>query len=195
METAVNAMWDGAPRVGDRVAVMGAGAVGALVASLAARLPGASVELIDVNQERADLAAALGAAFAAPEAAAPEADLVIHPSGSPAGLTTALRLAGFEATVLELSWYGDAPVTAPLGEAFHAKRLTLRSSQVGAVAVARRARWDRRRRLALALDLLAADPVYDSLISGESAFAELPETLARLATEPAGALCHVVRYP
>ena len=194
METAVNALWDASPRLGDRIVVIGAGVVGCLAASLAARLPGTAVELVDVDRDRAPLAAALGCAFALPKAATAEADLVIHASGSAAGLATALRLAGFEATVLELSWYGARPVAAPLGEAFHSRRLTLRSSQVGSMAPAQRARWSHRRRLALALELLA-DPVYDRLLTGECRLAELPETMARLAATPAGALCQVVRYP
>jgi threonine dehydrogenase-like Zn-dependent dehydrogenase len=194
METAVNALWDGAPRLGDRIAVVGAGVVGALVGALAARLPGTAVTLVDLDPARADLAAALGCRFAAPEGAAGDCDLVFHASGAPAGLATALGLAGFEATIVELSWYGDRAVPAPLGEDFHAKRLSLRSSQVGSVAAARRARWTHRRRLALALDLLA-DPIFDRLLSGETPLAELPEAMARLAARPAGALCHVVRYP
>ena len=193
METAVNALWDGAPRIGDRIAVVGAGTVGGLAAALAARIPSTAVELIDIDPARAALAAALGCRFAHPKDASGEADLVIHASGSAAGLATALALAGFEATVLELSWYGDAAVPAPLGEAFHSKRLTLRSSQVGAVAAARRARWSHRRRLALALDLLR-DPVFDRLLTGDCAFADLPATMAALATSPASALCHTVRY-
>jgi NADPH:quinone reductase-like Zn-dependent oxidoreductase len=193
METALNGLWDGAPRLGDRIAVVGAGTVGCLVAALAARIPGTRVVLIDIDPGRADLAAALGCGFARPEMAQGVADLVIHASGAPDGLATALRLAGFEATVLEMSWYGDAAVPAPLGEAFHSQRLTLRASQVGAVAAARRARWSHRQRLSLALDLLG-DPVFDRLLTGESAFDALPQTMARLAAAPAGALCHVVRY-
>ncbi len=193
METAVNGLWDAAPRLGDRITVVGAGVVGGLMAALAVRLPGATVSLVDINPARAALAAALGCRFALPENASGEFDLVIHASGSAAGLATALRLAGFEATVLEMSWYGDASVPAPLGEAFHAKRLVLRASQVGAVAPAQRARWSHRRRLALALDLLA-DPVFDQLITGENRFDDLPQVMARLASDPAGALCQVVRY-
>src|SRR5260221_8608047 len=185
METAVNGLWDAAPRLGDRIAVVGAGVVGALTAALAARLPGAGVELVDINPARAALAAALGCRFAPPEDASGECDLVIHASGSGAGLATALRLAGFEATVLEMSWYGDAAVAAPLGEAFHSRRLRLISSQVGAVAAARRARRTHRQRLALALDLLA-DPVFDRLITGDSPFTDLPSTMARLAALPDG---------
>jgi NADPH:quinone reductase-like Zn-dependent oxidoreductase len=194
METAVNALWDAAPLVGDRIAVVGAGVVGSLAAALAARLPGTRVTLVDTNLRRSALADAFGCSFATPDNAPRDADLVIHASGSGAGLATALGLAGFEATVLELSWYGAVPVAAPLGEAFHSRRLTLRASQVGNVAPARRARWSLRQRLALALELLA-DPVYDHLLTGESGFADLPAEMARLAATPGDALCHLVRYP
>lgn len=192
-ETAVNALWDAGPRIGDRIAVVGAGVVGALVAALAARIPGAAVEIVDSDRRRADLAAALGCRFALPDRAAGDADLVFHASGTPAGLATALGLAGFEATVLELSWYGDQAVPVPLGGAFHGRRLRLVSSQVGWVAPARRARRSRRERLRLALDLLA-DPVFDRLITGETRFAALPDAMARLAAAPDGALCQLVRY-
>jgi threonine dehydrogenase-like Zn-dependent dehydrogenase len=193
METAVNALWDAPPRLGDRVAVVGGGVVGCLAAALAARHPAVRVELVDVNPNRCHIAAALGAGFALPEAAAADADLVIHASGSAAGLATALRLAAFEATVLDLSWYGDALVTVPLGENFHSRRLALRSSQVGSVAPARRATRSRRDRLRLALELLR-DPAFDVLITGETPFAALPETMARLVTDPGDTLCHVVTY-
>jgi len=193
METAVNALWDAAPRLGDRIAVVGAGVVGCIAAALATRIPGTCVELVDVDPRRAEVATALGCIFAAPSAAAREADLVIHASGTAEGLATALGLAAFEATVIEMSWYGDRAVPAPLGEAFHSRRLTLRSSQVGAVATAQRARWSHRRRLSLALELLA-DPCFDILLTGESPFDELPSALARLASHPDGALCHVVAY-
>ncbi len=194
METALNATWDAGPRIGDRIAVVGAGVVGALVAALAARLPAAQVTLIDIDPRRAALAEAIGCRFSLPGNAAGDCDLVFHASGSEAGLATALGLAGFEATVLELSWYGDKRIGAPLGEAFHHRRLTLKSSQVGEVAIARRARRSRRERLALALELLA-DPVYDRLISGRCALAELPQAMVRLATAPDGALCQLVTYP
>ena len=194
METAVNALWDAAPRAGDRIAVVGAGLVGSLIAALAVKLPGARVELVDIDARRADIAASFGCAFAPPERATGEADVVFHASGAAAGLATALRLAGFEAEIVEVSWYGDREVAVSLGENFHSRRLRLIASQVGSVAPARRARWSRARRLDLALDLLA-DPVFDRLITGTSAFADLPAAMARLATAPDGALCHLVRYP
>jgi threonine dehydrogenase-like Zn-dependent dehydrogenase len=193
METAVNGLWDAGPGPGDRVVVIGAGVVGSLVAALAARLPGTEVELIDSDPTREPVATALGCRFAIPQGARPEADLVVHASGTPEGLATALATAGFEATVLEMSWYGTRIVPLALGGAFHSRRLTLRSSQVGAVPAVRRQRWSRQRRLALALSLLR-DPVFDVLLSGESAFAALPELMPRLARSPAGVLCHTLRY-
>ena len=197
METALNGLWDAAPRLGDRIAVVGCGVVGALTAYLAARIPGTEVQLIDINPAKGRIAEALGVSFAPPADATADADLVIHGSGTSEGLATALGLAGFEATVLELSWYGAREVRAPLGEAFHSRRLTLRSSQVGAVAAARRARWDPRRRLALALRLLADDRL-DALLAPAVPFARLPEVmaaLAALAARPSDIMCQVVSYP
>lgn len=193
LETAVNILWDARPHIGDRIAVVGAGTVGSLVAWLAGRMPGCTVDLIDINPARERVARALGAGFATPPAATPNADLVIHTSGSPAGLQLALRLAGYEATIVEASWYGSDVVPLPLGEAFHAQRLTLKSSQVGAVAPSQRARWDSDRRLHLALSLLV-DPALDVLITGESEFETLPDVMGRLATDPGETLCHRVRY-
>jgi threonine dehydrogenase-like Zn-dependent dehydrogenase len=163
------------------------------VAWLASRIVGCDVELVDINPARAAVARALGVDFAAPEQARENADVVMHASGSPAGLALALRLAAFESTIAEMSWYGDQRVALPLGEAFHARRLTLRSSQVGHVAAAQRARWDTPRRMAFALSLLA-DPVLDVLITGESAFDDLPQVMARLVAAPGDTLCHRIRY-
>lgn len=195
LETAVNALWDAAPRVGDRIAVVGGGVVGLLVAWLAGRLPGCRVQVVDPQPARRGVAAHLGVDFALPRDAGDDADLVIHASGRPEGLATALRLAAFEATVLELSWYGDQPVSVPLGGAFHSRRLTLKSSQVGQVAAAQRSRWTYRRRMDLALSLLT-DAAPDALITDTAPFAALPAVLARLA---AGGdyttLCQRIDYP
>jgi hypothetical protein len=193
LETAINVIWDAQPKVGDRVSVVGAGAVGCLVAWLAACIPGCQVELVDVNPGRAAVARALGVNFAAPAAATAEADVVVHASGSPDGLARACVLAAFEATIVEASWFGNRVVPLALGEAFHARRLTLKSSQVGAVAASQRARWDTRRRMQLALSLLV-DPVLDVLITGESAFEDLPATMAALAASPGTTLCHRIKY-
>jgi threonine dehydrogenase-like Zn-dependent dehydrogenase len=173
--------------------VIGAGTVGCLVAWLMAAIRGCNVQLVDVNPDRAPVARALGVPFARPADAAHDADLVVHASGSPGGLQLALDVAGVEAAVVEMSWFGDRPVALSLGSAFHSKRLTIASSQVGRVAPAQRARWDTRRRMALALSLLA-DATLDVLVTGESAFDELPQVMARVANGPGDVLCHRIRY-
>jgi NADPH:quinone reductase-like Zn-dependent oxidoreductase len=193
LETALNGLWDSGVGPGDRVSVIGAGTVGCLAAWLLGRMPGCEVELVDINPQRARIAQALGVTFALPAAAEPEADVVLHTSGSAEGLALALRIAGFEATVVELSWYGDRPVSLALGEAFHSRRLVLKSSSVGMVAASRRARWSDRRRMALALSLLS-DPVLDLLINSEGRFEDLPATLQQLSNQPGDVMMHRVIY-
>jgi threonine dehydrogenase-like Zn-dependent dehydrogenase len=194
METALNALWDGAPGPADRIAVVGGGIVGLLVARLCARLPGAEVTVVDVAPARAALARALGAGFSAPDKAAGECDLVFHASGSAGGLGTALRLAGEEATIVELSWYGAGDVAVPLGDAFHSRRLRLVSSQVGRVAPSHRPRWTHGRRLAAALSLLD-DTSLDALLASAVDFDDLPGKLAAILAPDADALCPLIRYP
>jgi threonine dehydrogenase-like Zn-dependent dehydrogenase len=193
VETAVNALWDAPPLVGDRVTVIGGGMVGCAVTALLARFPGVRVELVDTDPSRAEVAAALGADFAAPETASGGRDLVVHASASAAGLQRGLDLLAPEGTLLELSWYGDRPVQLSLGGAFHSGRLNIRSSQVGMVAPARRGSRSYADRMALALDLLG-DPAFDVLITGRSPFAELPDVLARLSGGDLPALCHLITY-
>ncbi|ANS69263.1 dehydrogenase [Streptomyces lincolnensis] len=193
VETAVNALWDAAPLVGDRIAVVGGGMVGSSVAALLARFPGVRVQLVDADPARAETAAALGVDFASPADARGDCDLVVHASATEQGLARSLELLTAEGTVLELSWYGDRKVSLPLGEAFHSRRLVIRSSQVGTVSPARRSNRSYADRLALALDLLA-DPSLDALITGESTFEELPEVMPKLTSGEIPALCHLVRY-
>ena len=193
LETAINGIWDARPHIGDRITVIGAGTVGLLTAWLAKRVPECAVQLVDINQRREMVARALGVPFAAPEAATGDADIVIHASGSPSGLELALHVAGLEATIVEMSWFGDQAVSLPLGGAFHSKRLTIASSQVGRVPPAQRARWDYRRRMDLALGMLR-DPALDAVITGESPFETLPEVMAGLSQTPGDALCHRIRY-
>jgi threonine dehydrogenase-like Zn-dependent dehydrogenase len=193
VETAVNALWDAGPLVGDRVAVVGAGMVGACVSRLLVGIPGVEVWLVDADPSREKLAADLGVRFASPEEAPRDLDHVLHASGVGAGLRLSLDLLGVEGTVTDLSWYGDTPVTLELGGSFHSSRLTIRASQVGRVAPARRASRTTGDRLALALSLLA-DPVYDALLTGESAFADLPDLMPRLVSGELPAVCHTIAY-
>ncbi|MBS7539188.1 zinc-dependent alcohol dehydrogenase [Ancylobacter lacus] len=192
METALNGLWDSGAGPGDRIVVVGGGAVGLLVAHLAGRLPGTETVLVDVDAARAPLARALGVGFAAPDAVPSGADVVFHASASDAGLATALAVAGDEASVVEMSWYGAGAVAAPLGGAFHAGRLRLISSQVGRISPGRRPRWSYARRLSKALELLE-DPRLDALLGQPVPFAQMPDRMAELLAGPAP--CPVIAYP
>ncbi|MFI0484770.1 zinc-binding alcohol dehydrogenase [Actinomadura sp. 9N215] len=193
VETAVNALWDAAPLVGDRIAVVGAGMVGCSVAGVLAGFPGCRVQLVDTDPSREGVARAFGVEFALPEQADGGCDLVVHASATEAGLARSLELLAPDGEVVELSWYGDRRVAVPLGEYFHSRRLMVRSSQVGAVPPALRSRRSFADRLGLALRLLA-DPAFDVLITGESGFAELPRIMPLLASGELPALCHRITY-
>ncbi len=194
METALNGLWDGGAGPGDRIAVVGGGIVGLLIAYLSARLPGTQVTLVDTDKSRAELAKHLGFGFATPDKAPQDADVVFHASSTSAGFGTAIAAAGMEATVVEMSWYGETPVTANLGGAFHSRRVKLISSQVGQVSPARRPRWSYRRRLEAALGLLQ-DAALDVLVAKEIAFDAAAEALPKALAPGADGLAPVIRYP
>jgi threonine dehydrogenase-like Zn-dependent dehydrogenase len=193
VETAVNALWDAAPLLGDRVTVVGAGMVGCCVARLLSRFPAIQVTLVDVDPGRADVARALGADFALPADAAGGRDLVVHTSATAAGLQLSLDLLRPEGTVIDLSWYGDEDVRLSLGGGFHSRRLGIRASQVGTISPARSASRTTSDRLSVALDLLR-DPAFDALVTGQSHFGDLPDVMARLAAGSLPALCHTISY-
>ena len=193
VETAVNALWDAGPLLGDRVAVVGAGMVGCCVARLLSRFPAVEVTLVDVDPGRAEVAAALGVGFGLPADAPGGRDLVVHASATSAGLQRSLELLAPEGTVIELSWYGDDEVQLSLGGAFHSSRLGIRASQVGTVSPARAGRRPTADRLTLALELLR-DPAFDALVTGQSHFSELPDVMARLSAGSLPALCHTITY-
>jgi threonine dehydrogenase-like Zn-dependent dehydrogenase len=193
VETAVNASWDAAPRLGDRVAVIGAGMVGCAVAAVLRGFPLDRLQLVDVDPARAGVAERLGVPFMTPDDAAGDCDLVIHASASASGLNRGLELLGDEGELIELSWYGDRQVPVMLGADFHTRRLSLRSSQVGVVSPARRARRSTADRLALALAILG-DPAFDALISTRTPFTELPLLMQQLAAGEVPGICHVVDY-
>jgi hypothetical protein len=193
VETAVNALWDAGPLLGDRVTVVGAGMVGCCVARLLSRFPAVQVTLVDVDAGRGDVAAALEVEFALPADAVAGRDLVVHASATSAGLQRSLELLAPEGTVIDLSWYGDTEVRLSLGGAFHSGRLGIRASQVGTLSPARSGRRTTADRLALALELLR-DPAFDVLLTGQSRFGELPDVMARLAEGSLPALCHTIIY-
>jgi threonine dehydrogenase-like Zn-dependent dehydrogenase len=194
VETAVNALWEAGPRLGDRIAVVGAGLVGGMVATLLRSFPLARLQLVDLEPKRKHLADRLGVGFAHPDDALADCDIVFHCSASQEGLARSLQLAGDEGDIIEMSWYANHNVTLPLGEDFHARRLSIRASQVGVVSRARRHRRTNAERLDLAVSLLT-DPVFDTFLTGASPFAELPEVVQRLTDGTLEALCHVIEYP
>jgi threonine dehydrogenase-like Zn-dependent dehydrogenase len=193
VETAVNALWDAGPLLGDRVTVVGGGMVGCCVARLFSRFPALEVEMVDVDKSRADVAARLGVDFALPSDAADGRDLVVHASATSAGLQRSLELLAPEGTVIDLSWYGDREVRLSLGGAFHTGRLGIRASQVSTLSPVRRGRRTMADRLELSLGLLR-DPAFDALLTGCSPFHELPDVMARLAAGTLSALCHTITY-
>lgn len=194
METALNALWDSGAGAGDRIVVVGAGIIGLLITYLAARLPGAEVFVLDPNSARRAVVEAMGATFVARPDDMSEADVVFHASATSQGLEAALSCCGTEASLVEVSWYGDEAVTVGLGGPFHCKRLKLVSSQVGALPPSRRPRWTMRRRLEKALDLLK-DSALDALITQEVAFDDLPRALDRILEGDSDDVATVVRYP
>jgi threonine dehydrogenase-like Zn-dependent dehydrogenase len=192
METALNIVWDAQIAPGDRVVVFGAGVVGLLVGYLASRIVGTDVTICDTDPAKSELAEQLGIGFLSPDKLHGEYDCLINASGAANALAQALQLAGFESRVIEASWYGDAEVQIPLGGDFHAKRLSIVGSQVGSLPPNRRARWDPKRRMAKALELLL-DERLDCLISGETRFDDLTNHYAAILGTPS-TLCHRIIY-
>ncbi|MCE1178328.1 MAG: dehydrogenase [Micrococcales bacterium] len=193
VETAVNALWDGAPRIGDRIAVVGAGMVGLSVALLLARHPLARLEVIETEPARREQVRALGLTGVAPDEARGDCDLVFHTSATEGGLATAVRLLGIEGEVIELSWFGTTTPATPLGGAFHSRRLAIRASQVGRVSPARSARRSYADRLAIALDALG-DKAFDALLSPPIPFDELPAVIDEIASSQRDVLCQIIDY-
>jgi NADPH:quinone reductase-like Zn-dependent oxidoreductase len=193
METALNATWDAAPGPFGRIAIVGAGVVGALIGFLCARIEGAEVTLVDVDPSRETLAWAFGLDFAKPEDAPADCDFVFHTSATAEGLATAIGIAGDEATIIELSWYGSGIVSVPLGGAFHSRRLKIISSQVGKVAPSHRDTFTHRQRLEAAIKL-TAHPHLDALLTPAVAFHELPVRLPDILKPRSGVLCQLISY-
>ena len=166
METAVNFILDGAPLVGEGVAVFGQGAVGLLTAALLARFPLAGLVTLDryplrrqasleagvtesLDPAALDVSDRLSASF--PEGA----DLVYELSGAPAALDQAIAAARFSGRVVVGSWYGQKRAELDLGGRFHRDRLRLISSQVSTIAPELSGRWTKERRFSVAWEMLA----------------------------------------
>ncbi|GAB3613757.1 zinc-binding alcohol dehydrogenase [Humibacter ginsengisoli] len=193
VETAINIVWDARPQVGDRIVIVGAGLIGCAVAAVLNGIRGIQVTLVEVDAARAPVAAALGADLRSPSETIPDADVVIEASGAASGLQWALRAAPTDGEVIVASWYGDEPLPLDLGADFHSRRLTIRSSQVGAVALSRRSHRTTNERLALAMHLLQ-DPIFDALLGETSSWRALPAIVASLAEGTGSPLCHTIDW-
>ncbi|MEM9043318.1 MAG: zinc-binding alcohol dehydrogenase [Pseudomonadota bacterium] len=193
METAVNAIWDASPKPGSRVAIVGAGLLGCLIAGLLSARGDLSVSVVDVLPQRSATLSDFHVSFISTTERMDPVETVFHTSASDAGLQTAIEMLAFEGQVIELSWFGSRMVSLDLGGAFHSKRLTIKGSQVGQVAKVRRASTTYRDRLAQAIGHLS-DPRFDALITEEVAFENLPAELPRLLGEGAAGIATRIRY-
>lgn len=194
VETAINAVWDCSPRYGDRIAVAGAGIIGSAIATLLRQFPLQRLQIVDPDPIKRELAKHLGVEWAHPDQAMENCDIVYHASATSAGLAGALAQLGTEGHLAELSWYGTDCPAVPLGQAFHARRLTIHASQVGSIAPSRRARRTHADRMELALAALN-DPVFDHLIGGTSDFDDMPEVLAGMDRRELPGMLRLIRYP
>ncbi|MGI9350414.1 MAG: zinc-dependent alcohol dehydrogenase [Rhizobiaceae bacterium] len=197
METGLNSVWDAEISGKPACAVIGAGVVGLMTAHALRETTGVSPIVLDVNPAKEKIISKLGFNFANPsrhtDLNLPEFEFLFHTSASSEGLQTAIDLAGFEARIVELSWYGEKPVSLLLGGAFHSKRLRIIASQVGSIAPAMRAELDQSERIKQAMALLD-DPRLDSLLETEIEFSEVPDHLHDLLGPQSDILCQVIRY-
>lgn len=171
METAVNFLLDSRPLIGERVAVFGTGVVGLLTISLLAQFPLQTLAGLDPLEQRRTFALEAGAHMVfAPEDITNELltgllpslekgkngfDLVFELSGSPNALNQAIAATGFAGRVVIGSWYGKKTAKLELGGRFHRSRIHLLSSQVSTVTPGLAGRWNKSRRMAVALQQLA----------------------------------------
>ncbi|HZN37407.1 MAG TPA: zinc-binding alcohol dehydrogenase [Planctomycetota bacterium] len=195
LETALNATWDAELRAGERIAVIGGGAVGLLVAFVLSSTHRGEVVLVEAEAARRQFAARLPwvRAAVAPEELAPGTFAVaFHATGTSHGLQLAIDALSFEGRVIELSWYGTKTVELRLGGTFHSERKRIVASQVGTVAASHREAGFGARTAAV-LQLLR-DARLDALLQTPIAFARLPEFFARLYRGEQSDPCPLVVY-
>ena len=187
LETAVNLLLDGAPRVGDRVAVVGQGVLGLSLTALLARFPLGGLVTVEPRGERRELSRAFGAPASVPPEGAEEAvrselgggaERVFEVSGHRAGLDLAIRLAAREGRVVAGSWLAGGTTELDLGGWFHRGRVGIVSSQVSRLPPLGPS-WTVGRRRELAWSLLAGIPL-ESLVTDRFPLAEAERAYARL---------------
>jgi 2-desacetyl-2-hydroxyethyl bacteriochlorophyllide A dehydrogenase len=204
VETAVNALLDAAPRLGERVVVIGQGVVGLLITRLARRAGASLIVTSDLYEKRRVLSRSAGADIAIDPSSEDlrervsaltgglGADVVIEASGEPRALDGAIKAAAHEGRVVVVSWYGTKRADLALGGDFHRKRLTLKSSQVSNLEPSLIPRWTilRRRELAasylneLSLNELISDVYpFDRAAEAYRKIDEHPDEVVQLALD------------
>lgn len=201
-ETATNLVLDGAPLLGERAVVFGAGVVGLLTTALLARFPLERLVVVDPDPARREHALRLGAHSVYPNVTDPEApgnaplrdfDLLFELSGNPAALNDAIRAAGFGARVVIGSWYGAKQATIDLGGHFHRSRIQLIGSQVSTLAPALTGRWDKPRRIAQAWNVLQSLDVL-KIITHRLPFAQASDAYRMIDQQPGDVLQLLFTY-
>lgn len=193
LETAVNAVWDSGVSVGDRVAVVGFGIIGSLVARLLAQLPAVSLTILEKDPDRIKMAKSMGFEVSPNENLSTPLDIAFHCSSTAAGLQTCIDTVGLEGKVIELSWYGDKSVELNLGGTFHPQRKVIISSQVSQIPASHQHRWDFRRRKEAVFELLK-NPDFDLHTPKTTPFTNLPEVFSEIRKGSSKQLVWIVDY-
>ncbi|WP_128477468.1 zinc-dependent alcohol dehydrogenase [Halorussus pelagicus] len=216
VETAVNLVQDGAPRLGERAVVFGQGVVGLLTTALLGEFPLAELVALDCYPERRERSLALGADAAfdpegdagkrvrhrfenggseteTPDDEIAGADLTYELSGCPDALDSAIAATGYDGRVVVGSWYGTKPAQLDLGGRFHRSRVSVESSQVSTIDPELRGRWSKERRMDVAWDRLReSDP--ERFVTHEFGISEARKAYELLDERPGEALGVVFEY-
>jgi len=195
VETALNSLLDAAPRLGERVVVIGQGVVGLLITQLVRKAGASLIITSDLYEKRRQLSLSAGADVALDPSAESlaervsaltggvGADVVIEASGQPRALDDAIAAAAHEGRVVVVSWYGTKRAELNLGGDFHRKRLTLKSSQVSNLDPSLAPRWTILRRRELAVRYLG-ELLLDELISHMLPFDRAAEAYRLIDEQP-----------
>jgi threonine dehydrogenase-like Zn-dependent dehydrogenase len=193
---ALGAIHDGGIRIGDRVAIVGLGAIGLLAVQLARLNGAAAVFALDREPRRLAMAEQLGAVPIDTSGGGvrelkrrtrrPGVDVALETSGRYEGLQTAIASAAVAGRVVIVSSYQGGAGALSLGEEFHRNRIDLIASMTVNGAPHRAApHWDLRRLNETARHLLAEGALEtDPLITHVFPLGDAPRAYALLRDRP-----------
>jgi len=205
VETALNALLDAAPRLGERAVIIGQGVVGLLITQLVRKAGASLIVTSDMYAKRRALSQKAGANLVVDPATeslddrvyemtgGAGADVVIEVSGEPRALNDAIKITAQEGRVVVVSWYGTKRADLALGSDFHRKRLTLRSSQVSNLDPSLAPRWTIARRRQLAASYLS-ELLLEELISNVVPFEQAGEAYRLICEQPQEVIQVVLGY-